>query len=156
MRTLVRQHCALAFIRTGIYGYLQHFGEQEPIACKAGELANTGRVVVQQQWSWRCVSQHERNLPRPKAEVPTSTQERATSDSKTLQDEHCILTKSNYITQMGVKRPHAAMDAQESTAGSSPIMSMFEGFRAELDEHHDRRERIIKASRDITASSKKM
>lgn len=57
---------------------------------------------------------------------------------------------------MGVKRPHAAMDAQESTAGSSPIMSMFEGFRAELDEHHDRRERIIKASRDITASSKKM
>ncbi|EOA81528.1 uncharacterized protein SETTUDRAFT_165971 [Exserohilum turcica Et28A] len=33
---------------------------------------------------------------------------------------------------------------------------MFEGFRAELDEHHDRRERIIKASRDITASSKKI
>ncbi|KAI4713366.1 hypothetical protein J4E89_002346 [Alternaria sp. Ai002NY15] len=38
----------------------------------------------------------------------------------------------------------------------SPFVSMFEGFRAELDEHHDRRERIIKASRDITASSKKM
>jgi hypothetical protein len=57
---------------------------------------------------------------------------------------------------MGVKRPHAAMDEQVSTSGSSPIMSMFEGFRAELDEHHDRRERIIKASRDITASSKKM
>lgn len=33
---------------------------------------------------------------------------------------------------------------------------MFEGFRKELDEHHDRRERIIKASRDITASSKKI
>ncbi|GAB7330861.1 hypothetical protein MBLNU13_g02393t2 [Cladosporium sp. NU13] len=48
------------------------------------------------------------------------------------------------------------MDEQESTAGSSPIMSMFEDFRAELDEHHDRRERIIKASRDITASSKKI
>jgi hypothetical protein len=59
---------------------------------------------------------------------------------------------------MGVKRPHAAMAEQESTTttSSSPIMSMFEGFRAELDEHHDRRERIIKASRDITASSKKM
>jgi predicted translin family RNA/ssDNA-binding protein len=40
--------------------------------------------------------------------------------------------------------------------GSSPYMSMFEGFRAELDEHHDRRERTIKASRDITAASKKM
>jgi hypothetical protein len=33
---------------------------------------------------------------------------------------------------------------------------MFEGFRDELDEHHDRRERIIKASRDVTAMSKKM
>jgi predicted translin family RNA/ssDNA-binding protein len=33
---------------------------------------------------------------------------------------------------------------------------MFEGFRDELDEHHDRRERIIKASRDITAASKKI
>lgn len=34
--------------------------------------------------------------------------------------------------------------------------SMFEHFRDELDEHHDRRERIVKASRDITALSKKM
>jgi hypothetical protein len=59
-------------------------------------------------------------------------------------------------TTMGVKRPHAAMDAQDSTANQSPFMPMFEGFRAELDEHHDRRERIIKSSRDITASSKKM
>lgn len=33
---------------------------------------------------------------------------------------------------------------------------MFESFRDELDEHHDRRERIVKASRDITALSKKM
>lgn len=38
----------------------------------------------------------------------------------------------------------------------SPFMPMFEVFRNELDEHHDRRERIIKASRDITAASKKM
>ncbi|KAI9762492.1 MAG: hypothetical protein M1835_008029 [Candelina submexicana] len=35
-------------------------------------------------------------------------------------------------------------------------MPMFEQFRNELDEHHDRRERIIKASRDITALSKKI
>lgn len=33
---------------------------------------------------------------------------------------------------------------------------MFEHFRDELDEHHDRRERVVKASRDITALSKKM
>ncbi|PVH95873.1 Translin [Periconia macrospinosa] len=39
---------------------------------------------------------------------------------------------------------------------TSPFMPMFENFRKELDEHHDRRERIIKASRDITAASKKI
>ncbi|KAK4098683.1 Translin [Parathielavia hyrcaniae] len=33
---------------------------------------------------------------------------------------------------------------------------MFESLRDELDEHHDRRERIVKASRDITALSKKI
>ena len=36
------------------------------------------------------------------------------------------------------------------------FQDMFAGFRDELDEHHDRRERIIKASRDVTAHSKKM
>ncbi|KAI9243591.1 Translin [Sporodiniella umbellata] len=34
--------------------------------------------------------------------------------------------------------------------------SFFQECRDQLDEHHDRRERIIKISRDITASSKKM
>lgn len=38
----------------------------------------------------------------------------------------------------------------------SPYLPMFDAFRNELDEHYDRRERIIKASRDITALSKKM
>ncbi|PNY29852.1 Uncharacterized protein TCAP_00241 [Tolypocladium capitatum] len=33
---------------------------------------------------------------------------------------------------------------------------MFEQFRDELDEHYDRRERIVKASRDVTAHSKKI
>ncbi|MCJ1279051.1 hypothetical protein MMC21_006873 [Puttea exsequens] len=33
---------------------------------------------------------------------------------------------------------------------------MFEVFRSELDAHQERRERVIKASRDITALSKKM
>jgi hypothetical protein len=39
---------------------------------------------------------------------------------------------------------------------STHILSMFETFRDELDQHHDRRERVIKTSRDITALSKKM
>ena len=43
-----------------------------------------------------------------------------------------------------------------SVLEESPFMPMFEAFRNELDEHHDRRERIVKASRDITALSKKM
>jgi hypothetical protein len=45
---------------------------------------------------------------------------------------------------------------EKAAARPSPFMPMFETFRAELDEHHARRERIIKASRDITAASKKM
>jgi predicted translin family RNA/ssDNA-binding protein len=55
----------------------------------------------------------------------------------------------------GVKRHHDGAE-KEKEVKSSPFMPMFEAFRDELDEHHDRRERIIKASRDITAASKKI
>ncbi|KAF2223707.1 Translin [Elsinoe ampelina] len=44
----------------------------------------------------------------------------------------------------------------EDPKSQSPFLPMFEGFRKELDEHHDRRERVIKRSRDITAASKKI
>lgn len=47
-------------------------------------------------------------------------------------------------------------DAQTTEGSSDTIQSLFTTFRSELDEHHDRRERVIKASRDITALSKKM
>lgn len=64
---------------------------------------------------------------------------------------------------MGLKRPrednmgeNKAEKREKPEQASSPFMPMFENFRKELDEHHDRRERIIKASRDITAASKKM
>lgn len=51
----------------------------------------------------------------------------------------------------------ASTDIKAATSNSSsPYIPMFEHFRTELDEHHDRREKIIKASRDITASSKKI
>lgn len=46
--------------------------------------------------------------------------------------------------------------SMEDSSNVSPFMPMFEIFRSELDKHHDRRERIIKASRDITALSKNM
>ncbi|RMZ75553.1 hypothetical protein DV738_g5420, partial [Chaetothyriales sp. CBS 135597] len=48
------------------------------------------------------------------------------------------------------------MEQSKESDQVSPLIPMFEQFRAELDEHHDRRERIIKASRDITAQSKKI
>jgi predicted translin family RNA/ssDNA-binding protein len=51
----------------------------------------------------------------------------------------------------GNRRPNQAQDQPPSR-----FQSMFEGFRDELDEHHDRRERIVKASRDVTAQSKKI
>jgi hypothetical protein len=57
----------------------------------------------------------------------------------------------------GIKRSRdEAMTQKKPDAAVSPCLPMFEAFRSELDEHHDRREKIIKASRDITASSKKM
>lgn len=58
----------------------------------------------------------------------------------------------------GVKRQHDGAEKlkKDVDMSVSPFMPMFEVFRNELDEHHDRRERIIKASRDITAASKKM
>ncbi|KAJ4384149.1 hypothetical protein N0V86_000994 [Didymella sp. IMI 355093] len=54
------------------------------------------------------------------------------------------------------KRDDTMAEAGKPEQPSGPFISMFEGFRTELDAHHDRRERIIKASRDITASSKKI
>ena len=59
---------------------------------------------------------------------------------------------------MGTKRSWEgqAVVKMDTTESASPMISIFENFRDELDEHHDRRERIIKASRDITALSKKM
>lgn len=38
----------------------------------------------------------------------------------------------------------------------SELIQAFHAYSAELDEHYDRRERIIKTSRDITALSKKL
>jgi hypothetical protein len=54
----------------------------------------------------------------------------------------------------GIKRDHNGVEVRDKVV--MPFMPMFEVFRSELDEHHERRERIIKASRDITALSKKM
>jgi hypothetical protein len=68
-----------------------------------------------------------------------------------------LLSSLDFATSMAPKRTRdEAMAEVKPETSSSPFMAMFEGFRKELDEHHDRRERTIKASRDITAASKKM
>jgi hypothetical protein len=48
------------------------------------------------------------------------------------------------------------MATAEVVSRSSTIQAIFRTFCSELDDHHDRRERVVKASRDITALSKKM
>lgn len=59
-------------------------------------------------------------------------------------------------TGSNLKRSHSAMESNGGVEQKPQLLLMFENFRAELDEHHDRRERIVKSSRDITAASKKM
>ncbi|KAF4592073.1 translin-associated protein X [Ophiocordyceps camponoti-floridani] len=56
----------------------------------------------------------------------------------------------------GTKRDHSGNPRAEEAQSGGRFHAMFERFRDELDEHHDRRERVIKASRDVTAQSKKM
>ncbi|KAJ1310362.1 hypothetical protein OPQ81_007100 [Rhizoctonia solani] len=48
------------------------------------------------------------------------------------------------------------MDTTGIATRRSEILSAFEGFREEFDEHNERRERIIKTNRDITNLSKKL
>ncbi|KAI2699464.1 hypothetical protein CBS147332_8350 [Penicillium roqueforti] len=63
-------------------------------------------------------------------------------------------TKRDWEGQPLELHPKDTIMAEAESAPS--ILSIFENFRDELDEHHDRRERIIKKSRDITALSKKI
>ncbi|OIW28077.1 Translin [Coniochaeta ligniaria NRRL 30616] len=64
----------------------------------------------------------------------------------------------------GLKRDHQGNEKQKPHEGARktvPVVRneytpMFEQFRNELDHHHERREKIVKASRDITALSKKI
>lgn len=54
------------------------------------------------------------------------------------------------------KKEQSGGPGEAGAAPESPFVPMFRNFRADLDEHTDRRERIVKASRDVTAASKKM
>lgn len=60
-------------------------------------------------------------------------------------------TKTTTMTSQDQGQGQGQLDEPQSQ-----VLSVFTNFRNELDEHHDRRERVIKTSRDITALSKKM
>lgn len=50
----------------------------------------------------------------------------------------------------------AAAAAAGTASSSSKVLEAFGSFRDEIDAHNDRRERLIKSSRDVTALSKKV
>lgn len=56
---------------------------------------------------------------------------------------------------LGTKRTYDGREMEKATP-TSPFMAMFIAFREDLDRHHDTRERMVKASRDVTALSKKV
>lgn len=68
---------------------------------------------------------------------------------------HCNMSGFKRDWSGNAKRRDGPKPAQKQVARNA-YTPMFEGLRDQLDEHHDRRERIVKASRDITALSKKM
>lgn len=87
----------------------------------------------------------------------TSNPHQAAKMAQPQQKDNRTVVLRNESTEMpGIKRSRDGVEKKVSETSSSPFMPMFEIFRNELDEHHDRKERIVKASRDITAASKKM
>lgn len=83
----------------------------------------------------------------------------STQFTRYLKSPHITSQRALPIPTMPPKRDYKGNP--KSNAPKVPVVRneytpMFERFRDELDEHHDRRERIVKASRDVTALSKKM
>ena len=55
--------------------------------------------------------------------------------------------KSSMADETAAKKPHK---------DASPVLQLFQGFQTELDCRHDKYERIVKCSRDITVQSKRV
>lgn len=63
-------------------------------------------------------------------------------NKRSRSDDHRLPTETN--------------QASSSSTAESDILAAFSAFRDEIDEHNDRRERLIKSSRDVTSLSKKV
>lgn len=57
--------------------------------------------------------------------------------------------------QIADHMPAKKRSYEEMAETPNPFLPIFDGFRVEIDENHLARERVIKASRDVTALSKK-
>jgi len=85
------------------------------------------------------------------------------NDSKSGREPPVVASSPHSALPSGVKRDREG-NARAREPKPKPkqevvhtaFTPMFERFRDELDEHHARREKIIKVSRDVTALSKKM
>lgn len=103
-------------------------------------------------------------MERPLPIIPCTNGEEGNQNPDRQQNNEDKKSKGG---MSGVKRDRSGFakkhhhDGPKQGGPSKPVArnaytEIFERFRDELDEHHDRRERIVKASRDITALSKKM
>lgn len=78
-----------------------------------------------------------------------------TPPEKTRPARHCTMSGLKRDWNGNAKRRDGPRQSQKQAVRNA-YTPMFEKLRDELDEHYDRRERIVKASRDVTALSKKM
>ena len=96
-----------------------------------------------------CKPKRPRNQENEKGR---ETEKDRSSSSTLLPDEDNTLGDAPAPASAAVP----ALPPTHSNDNDNPFLPMFGAFRGELDEHHDRRERVIKVSRDVTALSKKM
>ncbi|KAK4675518.1 hypothetical protein QC764_504920 [Podospora pseudoanserina] len=99
----------------------------------------------------------------PHSTKPITTTSKMEGVQERQQIAPLVPTNKKYVKMSGFKRDWNG-NAKKRDGPKPPAKKavqnqftpMFETLRDELDQHHDRRERIIKASRDITALSKKI
>ena len=89
--------------------------------------------------------------------------QKMTERVQSAKDQTTIENSSSSRDMSGFKRDRQGNTKRHDGPRPAPKLiernaytPMFEHLRDELDAHHDRRDRIGKASRDITALSKKM
>ncbi|KAJ9476225.1 Translin [Pseudozyma hubeiensis] len=65
-------------------------------------------------------------------------------------------SKRTRSDDQSIPKDTSAASSAATASSSSKVLEAFGSFRDEIDTHNDRRERLIKSSRDVTALSKKV